>query len=250
MPLNLELIRQARPQNEIHYFPTIGSTMIEATRLAQAGAPQGTVVLAEEQTAGMGRFGRTWISEKDAGLYSSTLLRLPLDPAQLPLASLLLALATAEAIEHSTECRCDLRWPNDVLINERKVAGILPHLVSGCIVAGIGINVNQQGFAADLRTPASSLAIATGTPVSRETVLIELLGALDRGCQMLVDSGSQSIRHAFISKSSYALNREIIVEDSGMRGVTAGLDEQGFLLLRTQSGKLERIASGGVRPVA
>lgn len=250
MPLNVELIQLARPQNEIHYFATIGSTMTESTRLAQAGAPHGTVVLAEEQTAGIGRFGRIWISEKDAGLYSSTLLRLTLDPAQLPIASLLLALATAEAIQRATECHCDLRWPNDVLIGERKVAGILPHLVSGCIVAGIGINVNQHSFATDLRTPATSLAIESGASVSRESVLIELLEAFDRNCQMLIDNGSQFIRNAFMSRSSYALNRQVIVEETGARGLTAGLDEHGFLLLRTGAGKLERVASGGVRPIA
>ncbi len=249
MPLNLASIQLARPQNTIHYFATIGSTMTEGTRLAQAGAAHGTVVLAEEQTSGMGRLGRTWISEKEAGLYSSTLLRLQLAPAQLPIASLLLALATAEAMERSAGCKCDLRWPNDVLVDERKVAGILPHLVSSCIVAGIGINVNQQSFDPNLRTPATSLALATGAPVSREAVLIELLEAIDRNCQMLADTGPQAIRDAFAQRSSYAQNREVVLEDTGVRGWTAGLDHHGFLLLRTSSGKLERIASGGVRPV-
>src|SRR6185437_10415155 len=159
MPLDLAAVRSLRPQNEFHYFQTIGSTMTEASRLAMAGAAHGTVVFAEEQTSGMGRLGRSWISEYAAGIYVSILLRLPLPPANLPVASLLVGLATAEAIEKSTQLACDLRWPNDVLINERKVAGVLPQLVGECVIAGIGINVNNQQFPAGLRTPATSLVL-------------------------------------------------------------------------------------------
>ncbi len=166
MRLDMAAVRGLRPQNEFHYFKTIGSTMTEASRLAMAGADHGTVVIAEEQTRGIGRLGRSWISEYAAGIYMSVLLRLPLPPHNLPVASLLVGLATAEAIEKSTQLQCDLRWPNDVLIKERKVAGILPQLVNDCIVAGIGINVNNEHFPSNLRTPATSL----------------LMGGTRRGC--------------------------------------------------------------------
>ncbi len=250
MPLDLEFIRSARPQNRFHYFPTIGSTMTEASRLAQDGAPHGTVVLADEQVAGIGRQGRRWQSQSEVGLYSSTLLRLPLTPANLPVASLLIGLAVARAIRQATDVLCDLRWPNDVLIGERKVAGILPHLVSGCIVAGIGINVNNQSFDEDLRTPATSLALVCGKLISRETLLVNLLQALDEFCQRLLEEGAPSILDSFCQASTYAKGRLVTVEDSGRRGVTAGLDESGFLLLQTDRGSVERILSGGVRPAA
>lgn len=249
MPLDVERVRVLRPQNEIHYFASLGSTMTEGARLATSGAAHATVILANEQTAGMGRLGRFWQSTTDLGIYCSILLRLPLSPANLPVASLVLGLATAEAIQKSTQLACDLRWPNDVLINERKTAGILTHLVESCIVAGIGVNVNHTSFPADLRTSATSLRIeSAGQVQSREDILVNLLDSLDGFCSMLAAQGVASILRAFSAASSYALHRRVVIEESGARGVTAGLDENGFLLVRSESGRLERIAAGGVRP--
>lgn len=249
MPLDIEAIRIRRPENQIHYFQTLGSTMTEGARLAASGAAHGTVILTDEQTAGMGRLGRSWQSQAELGIYCSILLRLPLSAANLPVASLVLGLATAEAIQQSTQLACDLRWPNDVLINERKTAGILTHLVESCIVAGIGINVNHISLAKDLRTPATSLRIESGGRIqSREELIVQLLECLDVFCSMLATQGPRSILRAFSSASSYALHRRVIVEESGAKGITAGLDENGFLLVRSDSGGLERIAAGGVRP--
>ena len=265
MPLDLAGVRSLRPQNEFHYFRTIGSTMVEASRLAIAGAAHNTVVFAEEQTSGMGRLGRSWISEYAAGIYVSILLRLPLPPANLPVASLLVGLATAEAIEKSTQLACDLRWPNDVLINERKVAGVLPQLVGECVIAGIGINVNNQQFPPGLRTPATSLVLESangapdsatvlrefrkdgGHPQSREKILVHLLEALDTFSDLLIRSGTDAILRAFGAASTYVANRRIIVEENGLRGTTAGLDSHGFLLVRSPDGQTQRISSGGVR---
>lgn len=249
MLLNIERVRALRPQNEIHYFATLASTMLEAARLVSAGAPHATVVLADEQTAGMGRLGRFWQSQAELGIYCSIVLRLPLSPANLPIASLVLGLATAEAIQKSTQLACDLRWPNDVLINERKTAGILTHLVEFCIVAGIGINVNHASLPEDLRTPATSLRIESGGNIqSREEIVVNLLESLDGFCSMLSAQGVPSILRAFTAASSYTLHRRVVIEDSGMRGLTAGLDENGFLLVRSENGQVERIAAGGVRP--
>jgi BirA family transcriptional regulator, biotin operon repressor / biotin---[acetyl-CoA-carboxylase] ligase len=249
MPLDLAKIRSLRPQNQVHYWPSTSSTMIEAAKLAGAGAPHGTLALADEQTAGIGRFGRSWLSEAGLGLYCSILLRLSLPPASLPVASLLLGLATAEAIQKSTELVCDLRWPNDVLINERKVAGILPQLLENCIIAGVGINVNHSSFEPGLRSPATSLRIeSAGRPQSREALLVHLLEAIDVFCAMLASQGPGSILRAFASASSYAMNRRVIVEENGSKGTTCGLDENGFLLIRYDSGHTERLAAGGVRP--
>ncbi len=248
MPLDLEQIRQLRPQNEFHYFETIGSTMTEAARLAVSGARHRTVVIADEQTGGIGRLGRSWISEHDAGIYLSILLRLPLPPGNLPVASLLVGLATAEAIEKATHLACDLRWPNDVLINEQKVAGILPQLVEDCIVAGIGINVNNRQFPGELRTPATSLFLASGDRLqSREKVLVQLLESLDTFSDLLADRGPEAILRAFSAASTYVMNRRIVVEESGLKGTTAGLDAYGFLLVRSENGHTQRVSSGGVR---
>lgn len=249
MPLDIEQIQRARTANTIFYYPTLGSTMMEATSLANAGALHGTVVIADEQTAGIGRLGRSWVSQPDVGIYCSILLRLNLKPGSLPVASLVLGLATAEAIQKSTELVCDLRWPNDVLIRERKVAGILTHLTEGYIVAGIGINANQTSFPNDLRTPATSLRIESGgREQSREMIVIQLLESVDIFCSMLQTSGPESIIRAFTSASSYVLHRRIVIEETGEKGTTAGLDSSGFLLVQLDRGKLERVAAGGVRP--
>jgi BirA family transcriptional regulator, biotin operon repressor / biotin---[acetyl-CoA-carboxylase] ligase len=248
MPLDIERVRALRPQNEIHYFQTIGSTMTEASRLASAGAADSTVVVAEEQTSGVGRLGRSWVSEAEVGIYVSVLLRLKLPPANLPVASLLAGLATAEAIEASTHLACDLRWPNDVLINERKVAGVITQLVEDCVIAGIGINANNQLLPANLRTTASSLLLASGRIQSREIILAQLLESFDTFASLLASRGPEAILRAFTAASSYVMDRRIIVEENGIRGTTAGLDGDGFLLVRSAEGHMQRVSSGGVRP--
>jgi BirA family transcriptional regulator, biotin operon repressor / biotin---[acetyl-CoA-carboxylase] ligase len=251
MPLDLDLIRERRPQNQIVYFPSAGSTMTEAARLIQAKAPHNTVVIADEQTAGVGRFGRHWHSEAETGIYCSILLRLPIPPSGVPVVTLALGLATAEAIQRSTGLACDLRWPNDVLVGERKVAGILAQLEEGCIIAGIGINVNQSRLPDDLRTPAISLRLASGDRIiPRESIVVALLESLDDFCMMLVEGGSETILRAFSAASSYVMNRRIVYESSdGVdRGVTAGLDENGFLRVRDDGGGVHTIYTGGVRP--
>jgi BirA family transcriptional regulator, biotin operon repressor / biotin---[acetyl-CoA-carboxylase] ligase len=251
MPFDIDRLRAVRPQNQIHYFPTVGSTMTQAARLVASGAPHGTVILADAQTAGIGRLGRSWLSEPEAGIYISIVLKLPLTATSLPLASLVLGLATAEAIQNSTELTCDLRWPNDVLIRERKVAGILAQLSEARIVAGIGINVNQTQFPSELRTPASSLRIESdGRPHSREAVVIRLLESLDSFSSLLAEQGPVAVLRAFTAASSYALHRRVVIEENGEKGVTAGLDKDGFLLVRADSGHVHRVVAGGVRPDA
>ena len=250
MPLDIEAIQRLRPHNRLHYFASIDSTMTEAARLAAQNAPHGTVVVSDEQTAGIGRLGRSWQSPVETGIYSTILLRLPVSPQNIPIASLLLGLGTADAITGSTDLICDLRWPNDVLIQERKAAGILAQFVDGCILAGIGINVNQSSFPEGLRTPATSLFIESGRTQSRETILVQLLVALDHYCSILVEHGAAGILRAFTAASSYVIHRRVLIEENSMEGVTAGLDENGFLLVRLDNGRIQRITSGGVRPAA
>jgi BirA family transcriptional regulator, biotin operon repressor / biotin---[acetyl-CoA-carboxylase] ligase len=249
MPLDMGRLRALRPQNQIRYLATVTSTMTEAARLAASGARHGTVVVADEQTAGVGRLGRSWISQRESGIYVSIILNASAQAANVPVSSLVLGLATAEAIHNCTQLPCDLRWPNDVLIRERKVAGILAQLIDAHIIAGIGINVNQSEFPSDLRTPATSLHIESkGRPPSREDLLIRLLESVDRFCSILAEESPAAILRAFTAASSYAQHRRVVVEETGEKGVTAGLDTEGFLLVRADSGHLHRVVSGGIRP--
>jgi len=236
-------------EREIHRFESIDSTMYEAVRLAGKGCPHGTVVVAEEQTAGHGRYGRTWHSESDAGLYTSVVLRLPLQPADLPILTLALGLAVVDAIRAETGLDCDLRWPNDVLVQSRKCCGILAQLHGTAVVAGIGINVNHSRFPADLESIATSLRLASNDRIfERESLLQKLLASIDDHCEILAHHGRDAIIQAFTRASSYVYGRRVRLEDTGETGTTAGLDSAGFLILKKDDGRRTTVLAGGVRP--
>jgi BirA family transcriptional regulator, biotin operon repressor / biotin---[acetyl-CoA-carboxylase] ligase len=249
MPLDIEYVRRRLPGRVISYYHTIDSTMPEAARLAAAGCGPGTLVIAGEQTAGQGRYGRFWHSEPDSGLYVSIVLRPTLSSSSLPVLMLALGLATAEAIARTTDLACDIRWPNDVLIADKKVAGILVQLQERFVIAGIGINVNHQAFPPDLAEIATSLQLASGKAQSREELIVKLLPAVESFCRMLVDGGKESILNLFYRASSYARGKRVVVEavDGTIEGTTAGLDASGFLMIEQDDGAKRLIVAGGVR---
>ena len=235
----------------VQWFDSVASTMTLAAELAAQDYPHGTVVGADEQRAGVGRYGRAWHSPKGAGLYFTEILRLPLKPADLPVVTLALGLAAAEAIVRVTDLACDLRWPNDLMIGNRKCAGILVQLHEQAILAGIGINVNHGEFPPELAAIATSLRIAAnGREFEREKLLPVLLESIDSHCDLLVREGKDTILRMFSESSSYARGRRVCVDlaDRTITGVTDGLDQAGFLLVRTDDGKRETILAGGVRP--
>ncbi len=211
---------------------TCETTMIEAAHAAAAGAPHGTAVVADEQTAGQARFGRRWHSEPGAGLYVSIVLR----RQEAGLLTLALGLAAADA----TGVECDLRWPNDVLIGTKKVAGILVTRESGVFIAGIGMNVNHESFPPELAPVATSLRIETGRAQDRDAVLERLLDAIDRRLD------EPDILGAFAARSSWVKGKRVIV-DGRTRGVTDGLDSTGFLWLQQDDGVRRLVLTGGVR---
>jgi BirA family transcriptional regulator, biotin operon repressor / biotin---[acetyl-CoA-carboxylase] ligase len=231
----------------IHTFDSVDSTMLRAADLAAQGCEHGTVVVADEQTAGQGRHGRSWHSEKQAGLYMSQVSRLKMCPDTLPIVTLALGLATAEAITDVTGVACDLRWPNDVLVGGKKCAGILVQLVDGVLIIGIGINVNHTEFPPELSDTATSLRIATGREHSRDKLLDRLIVAIDEHLDTLMRSGKDAVLRAFALASSYVRGRRVIV-DENLQGTTDGLDPQGFLILRSDNGRRTLILAGGVRP--
>jgi len=205
--------------------------MIEARREMTPGR----IVGAEQQTAGMGRHGRQWISEAGAGLYISIVLA----AKPVPVIMLALGLATREAIAGGA----DLRWPNDVLLNGKKCAGVLAQLEGDTIIAGIGINVSQTEFPDDLETPATSLLLE-GQTVSREDLLVALIESVDRYTRL----SSDEILRQFTSASSYVSGKRVRIE-TGLEGVTCGLDPAGFLRVREDNGTETVILAVGVRPI-
>ena len=212
----------------IHRYPTVDSTQRIAAEL-----PIGDVVVADEQTAGQGRHGHSWYSAPGLGLYCSIVL----EPA--PLLTLALGLATAEAIA----IPCDLRWPNDVLIGGKKVAGILVQLVEGKAIAGIGINLNHTEFPPDLE--ATSLKLVTGGEVHADDLIDPLLAAIETYTRL----PPGDILKLFTRASSYAAGRRVTVDlpDGRISGTTRGLNPDGYLIVRKDDGTETLVLAGGVR---
>ncbi len=236
-----------------HYF-RIGSTNLAAMEAAAAGAPEGTVFLAEEQTAGRGRGGHAWHSARSTGIYCSAILRPKLAPADALMLSLAVGLAVRTAVQEVTGRTADLKWPNDLLIGDKKFCGILIEMNAEVTrvrhaVAGVGMNVNHEEFPDDLRAIATSLRVETGRSWSRVALASALLKSLDREYRGLADPEFRTqLRRRFEDASSYARGRRVRVEeDAGYEGVTDGLDERGFLRVKTATGT-RIVLSGGVRP--
>ena len=254
-PIDIDLIRARFPGRALDYFATLDTTMREASALAIRGAASGTAVIADEQTEGQGRHGHAWHSEKGSGLYVSILLRPDLAATSTPTLTIALGLATQEAISTATGLDCDLRWPNDIMVNGKKVAGILAQLIESTAIAGIGINCNHEHFPDDLAAEATSLRIESGREQSRERILIDLLPAIDRYVEILVERGPDPILALFSRRSSYASGKRVVVrqgdsaQSGAIFGTTAGLTEGGFLVVRKDDGSDEIILAGGVRAV-
>jgi BirA family biotin operon repressor/biotin-[acetyl-CoA-carboxylase] ligase len=247
--LDIHSVQSRLPTHRIEWRSQVDSTMIVAAERAREGCPTGTIIGADEQTAGVGRLGRSWNSPADTGLYVSQVLRLPLAPNQAPLLMLALGLAVKQAIQALTSLTIDLRWPNDVLADGFKCAGILAHWEGAAIVSGIGINVSQTEFPPGLDTPATSLLLR-GASVKREDLIVELVESIDSFLEVLL-THPQEILRRFAEASSYAQGRRVRVHQEGrtLEGMTCGLDPSGFLLLREDNGAETTIRTGGVRPV-
>ena len=241
------------------HHPSTDTTMRLAAEYARAGCPEGTIVTADLQTAGRGRLGRSWVSEPGQGLYLSLILRPMCQPNAAPLLTLVAGLAVKEALEQVASVQCDIRWPNDVLIRERKCCGILVEMDAerarvNHVVVGIGINLNHLKFPPELGDIATSLRIETGRHWSREAILGPVLDSLKDCYEQYLAEGADPILESFQRASSYAFGRRVIVEglDNDLaaqaRGVTAGLDGRGLLLLRSEDGTIAPILAGSVRP--
>ena len=237
----------------LHYSASTGSTNSDALAAARAGAPHGSVFFADEQTAGRGRGDHQWHSAPGDGLYVSVLLRPRLPIQRLLLLPLAAGLAAAAAIQSVSALAVDLRWPNDLLIGPCKAGGILVEANSenGGVVAavvGIGINVHQRDFPPHLDTPATSLDRSTGRTVSRQPLLIALLESLQNEALALLDPAAALTIPARVGQtSSWVRGRQVSVHGpQACQGVTAGLDQDGFLLVNTLGG-LVRVQTGGLR---
>lgn len=254
VPLDIERLRReragARIGHTIDYFESIGSTNDRARDLAAGGAPEGVVVIAEMQTRGRGRLGRRWESPAYRNLYMSVLLRPSITPESVPSIGLTAGLATAETVARWAP-QARIKWPNDVLLDGRKTAGILTEAHDGtaAVVAGIGVNLNMTAdeLPEELRDKATSLAAVTGRTVDRTAFTLALLSQLEECYGLLCNTGFAALRQRWEDLS--CLNgRHIRVSGAGteQEGTVIGLDADGTLLLRSAGGEEVRVVAGDV----
>jgi BirA family transcriptional regulator, biotin operon repressor / biotin---[acetyl-CoA-carboxylase] ligase len=232
----------------IHYFPIIGSTNDVAAELATAGGAEGTVVFADAQTAGRGRRGRTWFSPTGAGLYVSTILApaRAIDPTRARMITTLAAgVAIVEGIAEATGLQADLKWPNDLFVARRKLAGVLAEGVADAVVLGYGINVGPAAYPPGLSARATSLESELGRRVDRPPVFAETLAALAARYDDLLAGRFDAILDAWRARAPACQGARVSWTTTAgeRRGVTAGIDDQGALLIKTAD-RIERVVAG------
>ncbi len=244
-------------RQEILCFKETDSTNSQARTLADNGASEGTLVLAESQTLGRGRKGRTWFSPKGEGVFISMILRPLMSPMDSSRLTLLAAVALAEALIDSTGLEIRIKWPNDLLCNGRKVAGILTELSTDMdavnhVIIGLGLNVNtpRRSFPVDLRKKASSLLVESGQPHSRCKITQLFLERFEGHYDALVDHGFPPLLSRWKSLSD-SIGKKFRVEmiDKTLTGTIQDVDSNGFLILEDEKGVRHSILSGDIIPL-
>jgi BirA family transcriptional regulator, biotin operon repressor / biotin---[acetyl-CoA-carboxylase] ligase len=250
---NGALARAAAMRLDLRWYPSVSSTMDLAAEAVQAGAAEGVVFCADEQTAGRGRRGRAWSSPPGAGLYFSIVLRPAHDPSGdsrvLALVTLAAGVAVREAIGHATGLVAELKWPNDVVLGRRKLAGILAEGLSigtpeQAVVLGVGLNVMRSSYPPDVEQRAISIEEELGRPADRGALLEEMLVSIGAWYDGLRRGDADDILRAWRDAAPSA--RGARVEWNGRSGITAGVDDTGALLIETAAG-LERVIAGELR---
>lgn len=247
--------RRAGIGEPFHFHDELGSTNDEAARLAEAGAPHGTTIVAAAQTAGRGRLGRSWFSPPGAGLYASVIVRAP---RAAPLLTLAGGVAIAEGIRVAALLPAEIKWPNDIVVDcglgrRRKLAGILTEGASGKdglqhVVVGFGINLLPTAYPPDIADRATSIAAELGRAVDAPAILAECLAALAQRVAELAAGNHLDVLGRWMTLSPSATGARVECEGlhGAVKGTTAGVAEDGALLVRTH-GRIEAIRSGLVR---
>lgn len=239
---------------DIRVFQETASTNDVADRLGRDGVAEGVVIFAESQTRGRGRLGRRWISPKGKGLWFSVLLRPALPPQQVTRITVMAATAAARAIERLTGLNPEIKWPNDLLLGGRKVAGILTEMQAELeqvryVVLGIGIDVNfgETDFPLELRPLATSLRLETGEPVERPALAATLLQELDTDYRRLRQGRFASIAAEWADRCG-TLGRHIRLQLGSriLEGRAEALDPSGALIIRTDHGRIETVVGGEI----
>jgi BirA family transcriptional regulator, biotin operon repressor / biotin---[acetyl-CoA-carboxylase] ligase len=251
------LLETRRLGRTCHYSPVLASTNTSLRALGEQGSPEGTIAFADAQTAGRGQAGKVWISPPQRNLYVSILLRPTMLPTQAPLMSLLAAVALVDTLRQEGAV-CGIKWPNDVLIGGRKVAGILTEMETArdairFVVVGIGVNVNMtqeeiERHLGPIAHTATSLQVALGRDIGREPLLAALMASLERWYERFAGEGVEVLHAAWESRSLMRGRRiSARTHETAWQGVAEGIDQAGRLVLRQDGGVAVVLTSAEVR---
>ena len=239
---------------EIHFFETVSSTNTIALELAEK-APEGTVFLADSQDKGRGRLGRIWISPSGVNIYMSIILRPQIRPKDSSLITIMSAVACATALRNVTGVKVTTKWPNDLMIDNKKVGGILTELktqqqkiTSAIVGIGINVNIDVREFPEDMKQRATSLKNESGVSYSRESIVAEILNEMDRWYKTMTTLEKEAIVQAWKNLTS-TLGRKVVVitPHETLTGTAESIDNDGMLIVRLPSGQSKRINSGDLK---
>ena len=234
------------------YLPETDSTNRVAKDLALKNSPEGTLVIAEKQTQGRGRLGRQWFSPADDGIYISLILRPAIPPQEAPKLTLLTAVAVADAVIDLTALPVHIKWPNDILINDKKMAGILTEINSemdrvNYIVVGLGFNVNTPYFPDEIKDMATSLFLETGQKWSRIKLVQAYLQSFEKYYKLFKKSGFDPVLKRW-KELTHMIGKpiKVVMLNEQYHGVVQDIDPDGALILKDPNGKIQRIICGDV----
>lgn len=239
--------------NQIHYYAETDSTNTQAKKFGDEGAPHGTLVVTEKQNAGRGRRGRVWASPENCSIYMSLLLRPEILPVQAPMLTIVMAYAVARALRKCTELDVQIKWPNDIILNGKKIVGILTEMSTeieyiNYVVIGVGINVNMESFPEELTDKATSLRIETGQAQCRAPIIAEILAEFE-SCyeEFLKHKNLEYLREAY-NEMLVNCGREVCIlgAQESYKAQALGIDENGELLVRREDGTEEAVYAGEV----
>ena len=238
---------------EIVYFDEIDSTNNRAKELGEKDGAHGTLFVADRQVAGKGRRGRVWESPKGISIYMTILLRPDLIPTKAPMLTLVMAQSVAEGIREVTGMETGIKWPNDIVMNKKKVCGILTEMSTeidyiNYVVIGVGINVNQKAFDEELKEKATSLMIETGAPVKRSALIAAVMKHFEKNYALFMENGDLSGLQESYNEMLVNRGKEVRILEPGneYNAHAYGINETGELIVRTQKGEEKHIFAGEV----
>lgn len=237
----------------IFYYPEIDSTNIRAKQLGEENAPHGTLVVADMQTAGRGRRGRGWVSPPGHSIYMSLLLRPDIRPGNAPMLTIVMAYSVAEAIRDCTGLNVQIKWPNDIILNGKKIVGILTEMSTEIdyinhVVIGVGINVNMESFPEELSDKATSLRIEMGKSVKRSPIIEETMIRFEACYEQFAQKGDLGFLRESYNEMLVNCGREVLIlgAKESYKAYALGIDDNGELLIRREDGTEETVYAGEV----